>query len=45
VTFFFDPTQVASGAVSAGERFRLGGMVTKGKCAAALGKPGNPTSW
>lgn len=30
VTFFFDPTQVASGQVPAGERFRLGGMVTKG---------------
>jgi len=30
VTFFFDPTQVASGQVVAGERFRLGGMVTKG---------------
>jgi cytochrome c-type biogenesis protein CcmE len=30
VTFFFDPTQVASGEVSSGERFRLGGMVTKG---------------
>lgn len=30
VTFFFDPTQVAAGQVPAGERFRLGGMVTKG---------------
>src|SRR5579859_6159274 len=30
VTFFFDPTQVTSGQVPAGERFRLGGMVTKG---------------
>ena len=30
VTFFFDPTQVASGKVPAGERFRLGGMVTEG---------------
>jgi cytochrome c-type biogenesis protein CcmE len=30
VTFFFDPTQVAAGQVAAGERFRLGGMVTKG---------------
>ncbi len=30
VTFFFDPTQVASGEVKTGERFRLGGMVTQG---------------
>src|SRR5581483_4095799 len=30
VTFFFDPTAVAAGQVPAGERFRLGGMVTKG---------------
>ena len=30
VTFFFDPTQVAGGKVPAGERFRLGGMVTEG---------------
>jgi cytochrome c-type biogenesis protein CcmE len=30
VTFFFDPTQVASGQVPAGEHFRLGGMVTQG---------------
>ena len=30
VTFFFDPTQVAAGQVPAGERFRLGGMVTEG---------------
>ena len=30
VTFFFDPTQVAAGKVPAGERFRLGGMVTQG---------------
>lgn len=30
VTFFFDPTQVASGEVKTGERFRLGGMVTEG---------------
>jgi len=30
VTFFFDPTQVASGEVPTGERFRLGGMVTQG---------------
>lgn len=30
VTFFFDPTQVARGEVPAGQRFRLGGMVTQG---------------
>jgi cytochrome c-type biogenesis protein CcmE len=30
VTFFFDPTQVATGKAPAAERFRLGGMVTKG---------------
>jgi cytochrome c-type biogenesis protein CcmE len=30
VTFFFDPSQVASGKVPPGERFRLGGMVTDG---------------
>ncbi len=30
VMFFFDPTQVASGEVKQGQRFRLGGMVTKG---------------
>ncbi|MBV8876912.1 MAG: cytochrome c maturation protein CcmE [Gammaproteobacteria bacterium] len=30
VTFFFDPSEVAAGMVPAGERFRLGGMVTKG---------------
>lgn len=30
VTFFFDPTQVSQGEVKAGERFRLGGMVTQG---------------
>jgi cytochrome c-type biogenesis protein CcmE len=30
VTFFFDPSMVAAGKVPAGERFRLGGMVTKG---------------
>jgi cytochrome c-type biogenesis protein CcmE len=30
VTFFFDPSQVAAGQVPAGERFRLGGMVTEG---------------
>src|SRR5689334_12202582 len=30
VMFFFDPTQVAAGEVKQGQRFRLGGMVTKG---------------
>ncbi len=30
VTFYFIPSQVASGAVHGGEEFRLGGMVTKG---------------
>ncbi len=30
VMFYFDPTQVASGKVPPGERFRLGGMVVKG---------------
>ena len=37
VTFFFDPTQVASGKVPAGERFRLGGMVTQGSLHRAAG--------
>jgi cytochrome c-type biogenesis protein CcmE len=37
VTFFFDPTQVASGEVTSGERFRLGGMVTKGSVQRAPG--------
>ena len=37
VTFFFDPTQVASGKVPSGERFRLGGMVTKGSVQRAPG--------
>ncbi|MGH8137862.1 MAG: cytochrome c maturation protein CcmE [Steroidobacteraceae bacterium] len=37
VTFFFDPTQVASGQVPTGERFRLGGMVTKGSVMRAPG--------
>ncbi|MBV8806693.1 MAG: cytochrome c maturation protein CcmE [Sinobacteraceae bacterium] len=37
VTFFFDPTQVAAGQVPAGERFRLGGMVTKGTVQRAPG--------
>ena len=30
VTFFFDPTQVASGQAPTSESFRLGGMVVKG---------------
>ncbi len=30
VSFYFDPTRVADGAVKPGERFRLGGMVVKG---------------
>jgi cytochrome c-type biogenesis protein CcmE len=30
VMFFFDPSQVAAGEVKQGERFRLGGMVSKG---------------
>jgi cytochrome c-type biogenesis protein CcmE len=30
VMFFYDPSQVASGQVKPGERFRLGGMVEKG---------------
>ncbi|HEY6482668.1 MAG TPA: cytochrome c maturation protein CcmE [Steroidobacteraceae bacterium] len=37
VTFFFDPSQVAAGQVLAGERFRLGGMVTKGSVQRAPG--------
>jgi cytochrome c-type biogenesis protein CcmE len=37
VTFFFDPTQVAAGKVPAGERFRLGGMVTQGSLHRAPG--------
>jgi cytochrome c-type biogenesis protein CcmE len=37
VTFFFDPTQVAAGQVPAGERFRLGGMVTQGSLSRAPG--------
>src|SRR5581483_4077208 len=37
VTFFFDPTAVAAGQVPAGERFRLGGMVTKGSVQRAPG--------
>src|SRR5207244_12223610 len=38
VTFFFDPTQVAAGEVPAGERFRLGGMVTQGSLHRAPGR-------
>src|SRR6516165_1658884 len=37
VTFFFDPTAVAGGQVPAGERFRLGGMVTQGSVQRAPG--------
>ena len=37
VTFFFDPTQVTAGEVPPGERFRLGGMVTKGSLHRAPG--------
>ena len=37
VTFFFDPTQVSAGQVPAGERFRLGGMVTQGSLQRAPG--------
>jgi cytochrome c-type biogenesis protein CcmE len=37
VTFFFDPTQVVAGQVPAGERFRLGGMVTQGSLQRAPG--------
>lgn len=37
VTFFFDPSEVVAGKVPAGERFRLGGMVTKGSVQRAPG--------
>lgn len=37
VMFFFDPTQVAAGQVPEGERFRLGGMVSKGSVHRAPG--------
>ncbi|MGH8256657.1 MAG: cytochrome c maturation protein CcmE [Steroidobacteraceae bacterium] len=30
VTFYFDPSKIAAGAVKPGEGFRLGGMVEKG---------------
>jgi cytochrome c-type biogenesis protein CcmE len=37
VMFFFDPSEVAAGRVPAGERFRLGGMVTQGSVHRAPG--------
>jgi cytochrome c-type biogenesis protein CcmE len=37
VMFFFDPSQIAAGAAPAGERFRLGGMVSKGSVSRAPG--------
>ena len=37
VMFFFDPSQIAAGAAPAGERFRLGGMVSKGSVQRAPG--------
>jgi cytochrome c-type biogenesis protein CcmE len=37
VTFFFDPSQVSAGQVPQGQRFRLGGMVTKGSVQRAPG--------
>jgi cytochrome c-type biogenesis protein CcmE len=37
VMFFFDPSQVAAGAVPVDQRFRLGGMVTKGSVQRAPG--------
>ncbi len=37
VMFFFDPTQIATGQAPKGERFRLGGMVTKGSVVRAPG--------
>ena len=37
VMFFFDPSQVVAGEVPVGERFRLGGMVTKGSVQRASG--------
>src|SRR5438552_15622186 len=37
VTFFFEPTEVAAGEVPAGERFRLGGVVTQGSLHRAPG--------
>ena len=37
VMFYFDPSKVAAGQVKAGERFRLGGMVTQGSLHRAPG--------
>jgi cytochrome c-type biogenesis protein CcmE len=37
VTFYFDPTAVSRGEVSAGQPFRLGGMVTEGSVKRAPG--------
>jgi len=37
VMFFFDPSQVAAGEVKTGERFRLGGMVSRGSVERAPG--------
>jgi cytochrome c-type biogenesis protein CcmE len=37
VMFFFDPSQVVAGEAPRGERFRLGGMVTKGSVRRAPG--------
>ncbi len=37
VMFFFDPSQVAAGAAPPHQRFRLGGMVTKGSVQRAPG--------
>ncbi len=37
VMFFFDPSQVAAGSAPVGERFRLGGMVSKGSVHRASG--------
>jgi cytochrome c-type biogenesis protein CcmE len=37
VTFFFDPSQVASGQAPVGESFRLGGMVANGTVQRAPG--------
>ena len=37
VMLYFDPTEVAAGHVRAGERFRLGGMVTQGSLHRAPG--------
>jgi cytochrome c-type biogenesis protein CcmE len=37
VMFFFDPSQVVAGKVQTGDRFRLGGMVSKGSVQRAPG--------